>query len=111
MNNSIKVNAPSSDPVLPQAIGVGKYPFGIAISPDGAYSFVGNLGGNTVSVIDLQSGPPFYIRELVNGVGGTPTGIAVSANGDYVFVEAISKMLTGHKKRLSSEFFVNFCSP
>ena len=59
---------------------------GVAVSPNGHFAFVTNLGDNTVSVIDLRNGPPFNVLPQAIGVGKQPSNIAVSPNGHFAFV-------------------------
>jgi DNA-binding beta-propeller fold protein YncE len=39
-------------------VGVGVFPVGVAISPDGTRAYVTNAGDFTVSVIDTTTTPP-----------------------------------------------------
>jgi YVTN family beta-propeller protein len=63
-------------------IAVGAFPFGIALSPDGATAYVTNNGSGNVSEIDTATG----IRTHTIIVGAGPYGVAVSPNGSSVFV-------------------------
>ena len=60
----------------------GNAPFGVAISPDGAYAYVANSYSGTVSVISTATNT---VTKTVN-VGGYPSGVAVTPNGQYVYV-------------------------
>ncbi|MFC9769724.1 YncE family protein, partial [Rhodococcus jostii] len=40
---------------LPPTVPVGADPYGLAITPDGAFAYVANFGGDTVSVIDTTT--------------------------------------------------------
>ena len=75
--------------VVGPAIGVGRYPSGIAVSPDSGYVFVTNLVDNNVSVIEvnLNNNPPFRVLPAPVSTGNRPWGIAVSPDGNYVFVQ------------------------
>lgn len=62
----------------------GIAPYGSAISADGAYAVIANVGrvsgdSDTVSLIDLQATPPRVIETVT--VGQTPEGITLSADG------------------------------
>jgi YVTN family beta-propeller protein len=64
----------ASDTVV-GSIGVGRLPYGVAITPAGRRAYVTNFGSNTVSVVDTASGtvvgPPI-------AVGSRPVGVAVT---------------------------------
>ena len=69
---------------------VGKYPEGIAFSPDGSLMFTANLEDGTVSVVEVVStgSTPAYrftVQDTIM-VGESPMKIAVSPNGRYVYV-------------------------
>jgi len=55
---------------------------GIAMSPDGRYAYVSNLGSNSVSVLDTATNT---IVKTVS-VGTSPGGVAVTPDGAYVYV-------------------------
>jgi YVTN family beta-propeller protein len=55
-------------------VGVGDFPRGVAISPDGSRAYVGNQGSNSVSVIDTASNT--VIATVAVGVG--PVGVAIT---------------------------------
>jgi RHS repeat-associated protein len=63
-------------------IGVGAGPYGIALSPDGAFAYVANHYGNTVSVVDLAA----QQQTAAIGVGLSPYGIALSLDGAFAYV-------------------------
>ena len=72
---------------------VGFLPGSIAITPDGKYLYVGNVGSGTVSVINTVTntvvntivvGPP------INGMIGTTADIAITPNGAYAYVADLS---------------------
>ena len=68
-------------------IGVGEYPYGVAVTNDNAY--VANSGSGTVSIIGTPENP---IVGQANSnyayvyVGGEPFGIAVTPDNEYVYV-------------------------
>lgn len=90
-----------------RSIGVGRRPYGIAISPDGSRAFVTNSDDDTVSVIDTSSNTVLQTVQLnafstttpqtstttgqttggnVTQVKLEPKGIAVNALGTQVYV-------------------------
>ncbi len=71
-----------ADAALTASAPVGKYPVGVAVSPDGAHAYVANPNSNTVSVIDTTNNT----LEKSIGVGAHPEGVAVSSDGTRVYV-------------------------
>jgi DNA-binding beta-propeller fold protein YncE len=66
------------------AIDVGPAPYRLALSPDGHFAYTTNLGGPSLSVVDLSG-----VRPTVTlPVGTEPTGLAVSPDGARVYVAA-----------------------
>lgn len=63
-------------------IPVGKFPAGVAVSPDGQRVYVANNQSDTVSVVDSVT----YRVVATIPVGVNPTGLAVSPDGQRVFV-------------------------
>ena len=72
-------------------IPVGTKPSGIAMSPDGKHLYVANNGsgvlntgvpGNTVSVIDTETGA---VSDTIT-VGTRPVGLASTPDGEHVYV-------------------------
>src|SRR5215831_10118701 len=55
-------------------IPVGRFPFGVAVTPDGSKVYVPNIGDNTVSVISMVTGSP------IPALPG-PFSAAVTADG------------------------------
>jgi YVTN family beta-propeller protein len=69
------------------AIGVGAYPFGLALAPDGAHLYVSNFFSNDVSVIDTKPSSPTFHQVVARiPVGVNPAGIAVNPNGRKLYV-------------------------
>ena len=64
-------------------IPVGATPFGVAVAPDGGHVYVANLGSNTVSVIDANTGS--VVRNPIT-FGLAPFGVAVAPDGSHVYV-------------------------
>ena len=60
-------------------IPVGRFPFGVAVTPDGSKVYVPNIGDNTVSVISMVTGSP------IPALPG-PFSAAVTADGSKVYV-------------------------
>jgi YVTN family beta-propeller protein len=54
----------------------------VVVSPDGRRAFTANIGGGTVSVLDLAAGRK--LRDIA--VGGRPEGIALSPDGRTLWV-------------------------
>jgi YVTN family beta-propeller protein len=60
-------------------ITVGKYPVGVAITPDGKRAYVTNSSDGTVSVITTATGvvsPPITVGKLPEGVAICPASSA-----------------------------------
>jgi YVTN family beta-propeller protein len=55
---------------------------GIAMSPNGRYAYVSNLGSNSVSVLDTATNT--IVKTVL--VGTSPGGVAVTPDGAYVYV-------------------------
>jgi YVTN family beta-propeller protein len=62
-------------------ISVGPVPTSVAFSPDGATAYVTDLGGGTVSVIDVATGTTTTIP-----VGSAPSSVAFIPNGTVAYV-------------------------
>lgn len=73
--------------MVTHTVPVGTGPRAIAITPDGRTAVVANQGGNTVSIIDVESGT---VTHTVT-VGTKPADVAVSPDGAtaYIAVEGI----------------------
>jgi YVTN family beta-propeller protein len=63
-------------------IDVGEVPNGVAVSPDGAAAYVGNVASGTVSVIDTATNT---VTTTIT-VGDDPRWVAVSPDGITVYV-------------------------
>src|SRR5439155_1162397 len=63
-------------------ISVGQYPAGVAVTPDGAFSYVTNFNSNTVSVINTVTNT---VTATV-GVGTEPLFVAITPNGAFTYV-------------------------
>jgi len=85
-------------------IPVGLYPWTVAISEDGGFALVTNIGkkgaadGNakTVSVIDLKVKPIRVVRHI--SVGDAPEGVAISPNGRFAAVSLLAGSYAAPKK-------------
>jgi YVTN family beta-propeller protein/VCBS repeat-containing protein len=81
-------NVAVSVPISPAQLGVsspttvGTSPTGVAVSPDGSYTYLANQGSGTVSVIDNNTGA--VVSTIT--VGTSPTGVAISPDGSKVYV-------------------------
>jgi len=60
----------------------GSLPIGVAVSPDGRYTYVTNNGNSTLSIIDTVT----HVVVGSTNVGTGPIGVAVTPNGKYVYV-------------------------
>jgi YVTN family beta-propeller protein len=66
-------------------LGVGTFPFGSAITPDGSEVVVANFNSGTVSIISgAESLTPHVTSTLV--VGGNPTTVSISPDGTTAYV-------------------------
>jgi DNA-binding beta-propeller fold protein YncE len=63
-------------------ITVGNNPLRIVLGPDGRSAYTANLGGATVSVVDLPSSRTVATVPTVP----SPTGLALSGDGNWLFV-------------------------
>jgi DNA-binding beta-propeller fold protein YncE len=84
-------------------ITTGVRPYGLAVTPDGQWAVVANIGrgtgdADTVSLIDLRR-EPFRIVDTIS-VGPTPEGIAASPDGRHVAVT----VMNGSNRAPSSPF-------
>ncbi|MFE3887214.1 IPT/TIG domain-containing protein [Streptomyces lydicus] len=61
---------------------VGTGPIGLEITPDGAFAYVADNGGNTVSVIDTATN---LVTATVTGLNG-PIDVAITPDGNFVYV-------------------------
>jgi YVTN family beta-propeller protein len=61
-------------------------PYGVALSPGGAYVYVTNNVSDTVSVILTSSNALSSTIDVDDGLGEGPLGVAVSPNGAYIYV-------------------------
>ena len=80
-SNNVSVIDTSNNTVT-ATVGVGTYPLGVSVSPDGTKVYVANEGGNTVSVIRTSDNT---VTTTI-GVGTLPTGVSVSPDGTKVYV-------------------------
>jgi DNA-binding beta-propeller fold protein YncE len=94
-DSSIAVLAVNGDQVTAtdRQITAGVLPYGLAVTPDGRWAVVANLGrGNgdadTVSLIDLQR-QPFRVVDTLS-VGQTPEGIMTSPDNRHVAVTVVN---------------------
>jgi DNA-binding beta-propeller fold protein YncE len=87
----------------PREIFAGLRPYGLDVSPDGAWAVVGNLGAgqgdaDTISLIDLKAQPPRVFDTVT--VGQTPEAVFFSPDGKSVGVTVID----GSNKPQASPF-------
>jgi YVTN family beta-propeller protein len=60
----------------------GSLPVGVAVSPDGRYTYVTNNGNSTLSIIDTVT----HVVVGSTNVASGPIGVAVTPNGKFVYV-------------------------
>ena len=65
-----------------QTLTVGRFPYAMAISPDGSRLYVSNYTDDTVSVVRVADAQV----ELAIPVGDGPRGVAVSPDGRFLYV-------------------------
>jgi DNA-binding beta-propeller fold protein YncE len=85
----LRVEAGANGPyqvASPPVGGLGSGPTGVAVSPDGHYIFVANFGGDSVSVIEVSSGPSFEVLSPPVSAGPRPSALTVSPDGSSLFV-------------------------
>jgi YVTN family beta-propeller protein len=72
----------TTGPAVVATIPVGRFPIGVAFTPNGAFAYVVNDGDNSVSVIDTT------LRAVVAtiGVGASPWGVRFTPDGAYAYV-------------------------
>ncbi|GAO21490.1 hypothetical protein ALISP_1310 [Alicycliphilus sp. B1] len=85
-------------------LAAGLRPYGLDVSPDGAWAAVTNLGmvqgdADTISLIDLKAQPPRVVDTVT--VGQTPEGVFFSPDSSRVGVSVID----GSNKAQTSPFF------
>ena len=78
-NNTLALNKVSGGTGF---VTVGTNPASIAITPNGQYVYVTNVGSNSVSVISTSSNS--VVSTIT--VGSNPNGVAITPNGQYVYV-------------------------
>jgi len=80
-------------------IPVGKYPWGVAISPDGTKLYATNFMSNTVSVINRTSNTvtaTIPVGEYPNGVAVTPDGskaYVINTDGTFSIIDTATNKI------------------
>jgi YVTN family beta-propeller protein len=82
-SESVSVIDTATNTVSPTPIKVGRFPFAIAIAPDGKTAYVANNGAESVSVINTatNTASPTTIK-----VGTEPLAIAITPDGKTAYV-------------------------
>jgi YVTN family beta-propeller protein len=83
-NNVSVIDTTTIPPAVVATVGVGAFPYGVAVTPDRKHVYVANNGSNNVSVIDTTTIPPSVVGTVTAGTA--PVGVAVSPDGKYVYV-------------------------
>ena len=89
------ISTPNQDIANPA---VGKYVFGVALTPDGNFGYAPNNTDNTVSVIQTSTNTvisTISLSTLISSTSG-PKGAAASPDGKYVYVVGASKVTPGN---------------
>jgi len=84
-DNTVSVIDTASNTVT-ATVQVGKFPNGVAVTPDGAHVYVANVLDGTVSVIDTATNT---VTATVT-VGMVPWGVAATPDGAHVYVANFS---------------------
>jgi YVTN family beta-propeller protein len=88
-DNTVSVVDLTASPVsVSSTVGVGKFPVGVAISPDGTTAYATNFKAGTLSVIDLTTVPATVSRTV--NVGSDPDAVVQVGSSVYV-----SNLLSG----------------
>ena len=96
---------PPSPPSVVSTTGVGRFPQGVAVSPDGTRIYVANMGATsgsgTLSVINAAVTPPSVTATV--RVGGFPSAVAVAPGGTKsLCYEQFLQHCFGHQRAVVS---------
>ena len=80
---SVSASAATGPRVI-ATIPVGSQPWGVAVSPNGAFAYVSNFASNSISVIDLSS---WSVTSTIASIAA-PLGIAFTPSGTQAYVSA-----------------------
>ena len=82
---TIGLTAASAAPTVDSTthITVGSSPWGMAVTPDGSRAYVANNGGNSVSVINLNTNT---VVNTISFGSGAPYAVAITPDGSEVWV-------------------------
>jgi YVTN family beta-propeller protein len=83
-DNTVSVIDTATNTVIGSPIPVGRFPVGVAVTPDGSKVYVTNYDANTVSVIATATNT--VIATIPVGFGSSPLGVAVTPDGSKVYV-------------------------
>jgi YVTN family beta-propeller protein len=65
-----------------RTIPLGRYPRGIAVSPDSVTAYIGVMGTTNVAAVNLRT----FGLSWMNGVGSGPRHVVISPTGRYLYV-------------------------
>ena len=86
LSNSVTVIDTSTNSVVATIPDVRWWPWGIAVSPDGAYIAVTLFGSGTVSVFDTST----FSKVTETSVGSNPEGVIYHPDGSKIYVANLS---------------------
>lgn len=81
LSNTVSVVSIATNTVI-TSIPVGKYPWGVFVSPDGTTVYVANESSNSISVIKTATNT---VAATIP-VGNSPTGLSISPDGSRLYI-------------------------
>jgi YVTN family beta-propeller protein len=71
--------------IVTPSITVGSHPFGVAVTPDGAFAYVTNGAPGTENSVSVINTSTNAVTKTIS-VGSNPTGVAVNPGGSFAYV-------------------------
>jgi YVTN family beta-propeller protein len=71
--------------IVTPSITVGSHPFGVAVTPDGAFAYVTNGAPGTENSVSVINTSTNAVTKTIS-VGNNPTGVAVNLGGSFAYV-------------------------